>query len=354
MYPQSPRNCFGTNQNSRAASSEIISGSSFAYPNSSNESFINTKNENSSILSEFDPIKAKFNNKTILKRTDTNDLNDLNFNIKDESSSDHLTKNIFLDSPIENNLTNCEFQIESYANLTREQLYKLIYQKHNELQQIKLQLNESKIKELNLLKNYELSIAKQNELKTINSNLENLVNQLRNKKNHQVNSIANHLKLDNQENIIFEKLDNLCVSITNLKKSASSLITENPININEIKSLKSAIDHLISYKEISNEIEYFKKERQQLIYLLTALSSNTNLYIDNHFCDNELRNENVKQINISLCDQIQILEFKLKRSNEINKKKLSKIKNMIEALEKSESLSSPILQEIKNETNVMN
>ncbi|OII74940.1 rhoptry protein [Cryptosporidium ubiquitum] len=369
MYPLSPRNCFGTNQNSRVASSEIISGLSCAYPNSSNESFINIKDENNSISSEFAPIKVKLNinrsnsnisegpdnNRTAFKRTTTNESHELNSKNKDEIFNNKLTNNIFLDSFVEKNVPNCEFQIESYANLSRElsreQLYKIIYQKHDELQQMKLQLNEAKMKELNLVKNYELSIAKQNELKTINSSLENLVNQLRNKKNHQVNSITNYLKLENFNNIIFEKLDNLCLSIAKLKEFASSLTNEDTINVNEIKQLKTTIDHLNSHKEINSEIEYVKKERQQLIHLITALSSNTNFYIDNHFCDNELRNENVKQINVSLCDQIQILEFKLKRLNEIHRKKLSKIKNMIEILEKSEGLSSPMLQEIKDEIN---
>ncbi|EAK90388.1 hypothetical protein [Cryptosporidium parvum Iowa II] len=369
MYPLSPRNCIGTNQNSRAASSEIISGSSFAYPNSSNESFINVRDENNSNLLEFDSFKVQLNidksnskvsgeelneNSTKLKLITTHHSHNLDSNIKDESSNNIRVKNnIYSDISIENNFSNFELKTEPYINLSKEQLYKIIYQKHDELQQMKLQLNEAKIKELNLGKNYELSIAKQNELKTINSNLENLVNQLRTKKSHQVNSIASRLKLGNYNDKIFEKLDNLLDSITKLKEYASLFTIEDQVDINEIKKLKSSIDNLTPSKEINTEIEYLKEERQQLIQLLTALSSNNNFYIDNNFCDNELRNENVKQVNISLCDQIQILEFKLKRSNEIHKKKLSKIKNMIELLEKSESITSPILQDIKNEVNTI-
>ncbi|KAH8582637.1 putative coiled coil [Cryptosporidium sp. chipmunk genotype I] len=370
MYPLSPRNCFGVNQNSRIASSEIISGLSCAYPNSSNESSINIKDKNILDVPEPDPIKVQLNinrsnsnlsvedfdnNRNILKRMTTHNSYSLDFNIKDESSSNMLIKNnIYSDISVEKKFANYELKTDSYINLSREQLYKIIYQKHDELQQMKLQLNEAKIKELNLGKNYELSIAKQNELKTINSNLENLVNQLRTKKNYQVNSIANQLKLGSYNNIIFEKLDNLLDSITELKESASFLASEDPVDINEFKKLKSTIYNLTpSKEEINIEIEYVKEERQQLIQLLTALSSNTNFYIDNNFCDNELRNENVKQVNISLCDQIQILEFKLKRSNEIHRKKLSKIKNMIELLEKSENISSPILKGIKNEVNTI-
>ncbi|KAK9171665.1 hypothetical protein CmeUKMEL1_10450 [Cryptosporidium meleagridis] len=366
MYPLSPRNCLDTNQNSRAASSEIISGLSFAYPNSSNESFINVKDENNSNISEFDSIKVQLNidksnpkvsgeelnkNRT-LKLITTHYSHNLSSNIKDKSSNNiQVNNNIFSDIHTENNFSNVELKTESYINLSREQLYRIIYQKHDELQQMKLQLNEAKIKELNLAKNYELSIAKQNELKTINSNLENLVNQLRNKKSHKVNTIASQLNLENYNNKIFEKLDNLLDSITKLKEYASLFTIEDQVDINEIKKLKSFIDNLTPSKEINAEIEYLKEERQQLIQLLTALSSNNNFYVENNFCDNEIRNENIKQVNISLCDQIQILEFKLKRSNEIHKKKLSKIKNMIELLEKSEGTTSPTLQDIKNEIN---
>ncbi|KAJ1614453.1 coiled coil-containing protein [Cryptosporidium canis] len=366
MYPLSPRNCFGTSHSSRASSNEILTGLSFAYPNSSNESYIQLRHENSSKLPELDLAKIQIDtsvpdskgdqhhvsHRTVLKRMDTSHQHDINV-MKDKYPSNWQNKNARLDIPVEHCATTDCGLTDSYVNLSRDQLYKIIYQKHDELQQIKLQLNEAKVKELSLGKSYELSIAKQNELKTINTNLENLVNQLRCKKNHQINSIAGKLRLGSHDNAPLKKLEGLGALISELKDATSSITVDDQINESKIKNLKSAIDQLITYENVVHEIEYIEEERQQLIQLLASLNSNNNYYTDNYYCDNELRNENVKQVNISLCDQIRILEFKLKRSNEMHRKKLHKIKNLIETLEKSEMLPSPIIQEIKSEVSHM-
>lgn len=370
MYPLSPRNCFDTSQNSRVTSREIISGlPCVAYPNSSNESFINLRDENDSAMSEFDMRKMQVgsseldsrffqrfsSHRTVLRRMDTGHIHEARLSRDEKHSPSSMSvKNVCLDIFFEHNVPNSECTAESYVNMTRDQLYKIIYQKHDELQQVKLQLNEARMKEMSLGKSYELSIAKQNELKTINSNLENLVTQLKSKKTHQMNSVADQLKLATCETTAFKRLEDLSHSIRELRKTVSSL-TESPPNNQDkaIDCLKAAVGRLIPYEEIVvSEVEYLKGERQQLIRLMEDLSSNSHFYIDKHFCDNELKSENVKQVNISLCDQIQILEFKLKRSNEVHKKKLCRIKNLVEALERSEGASSsPILQEIKNEAN---
>lgn len=377
MYPLSPRNCFGTSQNSRVASGEVIVGlSCAAYPNSSNESLISLRDEGDSAMSEFDQRRAHVgvggsdskvcqrvsSHRAVLRLIDSNYARDARFFSRDENQppppcgGSSERSNVCSDLSSEHNVSSGESLGESYVNLTREQLYRIIYRKDDELQQARLQLNEARMRELSLGKSYELSVAKQNELKTINSSLENLVTKLRSKKTHQINSVADQLKLATCEDTAFKGLQDLCRSVAELKEAAASLLATDPPPPSQgraaIDALKAAVDRLTPHEEaVANEVEHLRAERQQLIRLLLDLSSNSYFYFDNNFCDNELRSENVKQVNVSLCDQIQILEFKLRRSNEVHKKRLCRIKSLVEEFERSEGVSSCsiLLQEIKNE-----
>ncbi|KAF7455894.1 rhoptry protein [Cryptosporidium felis] len=354
MYPQSPRNRFDSNESFTAVPSNMTSRISYAYPNSSNESLSFIKNESGKIYANAGqsniPViggstihrgKEDSDHRTVLKTLHTYSQ-DTDPIYKDE---EHINNRFIIpNSTLEENNMN--------TNQITNKLYNIISETQEELKQVKQQYNILKIKEINLSKNYELSLAKQNELKTTIVGLENLVNQLRNRKIHEASIITNQLKLKNHDHSIFATLGTFFKAVFEFREIIKRLPIEGGTSIEkEINRIESIINTFMSQEEFDREIKFIKEEREQLISLIGDLASSTACYINQNTNENELRNETIKQINISLFDQIQILEFKLKRSAELHKKNISKIINFIESTVQSENISNQTIKEIKSYIN---
>ncbi|KAL7066827.1 hypothetical protein ACR3K2_27580 [Cryptosporidium serpentis] len=219
-------------------------------------------------------------------------------------------------------------------------LIDMIYKKQAELGNLRVQLDELRKKEIELEKTTELNIAKQNEIKSNFITLENTFFEYRSRKSHEMNILTQQLQnsyRDRQQ--LSESLAKLCDDISTAQRNLqffNSHDDSHETNISEI------IGHHNSVKDLQNELNLVQKERDELLHLIN--SSGTQL--ENSTCSNQDSSldsddnnlvmiiNHLKQVNMSLFEQNQILSLKSKSTFTEFRKNMLEIQSYVSKLER--------------------
>ncbi|KAK6589480.1 rhoptry protein [Cryptosporidium xiaoi] len=332
MYPQSPRNSFvATERESNYLLNDISLSST--YPNSSNDSCCKLRvdlNRDNIYKNDFKThLNGNISNENIENyySSTISDCRDKYLDLKcyHHSEESNHPKNKIAEELYKQN-SNSNILIENLLSEERfqekDKLIEIINKQKNEFNVLKLQYNELRKKELNWERNYELSSAKQNEMKATIISLKNTINELKKKEFYEVNTLSRQLK-DSKKSELYNKIDqiiNICNDVYTNK------ISQN--NYPEISQILSKLVNQETVLELSGELQMIIEERNELIDLINSLSSRHNI-----FDMSENSNENLRQLSLFMLDQIQILSFKLKRSNKSREKIITRVVNAMEAID---------------------
>ncbi|EEA06737.1 uncharacterized protein CMU_014120 [Cryptosporidium muris RN66] len=218
-------------------------------------------------------------------------------------------------------------------------LIDLIYKKQAELGNLRVQLDELRKKEIELEKTTELNIARRNEIKSNFITLENTFFQYRSRKSHEMSILIQQLQnsyRDRQQ--LSESLAKLCDDISVTQRDLQFFDSHDnghETNISEI------IGHH-SVKDLQNELDLVQKERNELLNLIN--SSGTQL--ENSTCSNQdsildpddnnlvMIINHLKQVNMSLFEQNQILSLKSKGNFIEFRRNMLEIQSYVSKLER--------------------
>ncbi|KAH8739289.1 rhoptry protein [Cryptosporidium ryanae] len=332
MYPQSPRNSFIANVKESDFLLNDISLSS-TYPNSSNDSCCKLKidvNRENSYKHEF---KTHFNVNVSNEAIESH-YNKVFFNQKEDNFDSkcchHSEESKHPRSKIAEELckqnSNKNIQIESILTENqfeeKDRLIGIINKQKNEFNVLKLQYNELRKKELDWERNCELSTAKQNDMKATIISLENKINDLKRKECYKVNTLSRQLQ-NSKKNEFYNKIDQI-INICND-------IYTNKIDKNDYPEVAHLLSELVNQEtaiELNNELQTIIKEKDELLEIVNCLSSRHTI-----FDIPESNSENLRQLILSMFDQMQILSFKLNKSNKSKEKIITQVMSAMEAIE---------------------